>query len=378
MAKDLVTTAGPEPEDKALSESSKPQHARLNLEFVSELTKKNGFVESSPDHTADRRIRHLDAEFKPNCPAGLYIASLGTDASRATMTRILHYLAKGAGWKSATEAPWAHIDYAHANQLLRLLESKKLAKKTFQLYASALRGVAKQAFATGQMPVDIYQRLRLIKPPAGSDSVAPHKALSDSEIASVFTKCKEDSSIRGKRDLAVLGLLYHAGLRRAEIGMIDYLDYEPKSNRGLSYVDFGASLLYVMGKGQKQRVVTLNATVMDYIGEYMDVRSELPGPLIQRIRGHHAGNYRLTDEARVTGSGVYDIVEYRCVHLPKHFSPHDFRHTFGTNMIAKGHALTTVQELLGHNDIKTTAGYIATDDNQRKRATDDLADEGKK
>jgi integrase/recombinase XerC len=146
------------------------------------------------------------------------------------------------------------------------------------------------------------------------------------------------------RDVAVLGLLYGAGLRISEA-------------LGLKRKEFaaGKDALTVTGKGNKSRMVPLLPQVAALIADYVklcpfDLTPDGPlfigargGPLSPRI-------IQLTME-RLRGA----------LSLPDSATPHALRHSFATHLLARGGDLRAIQELLGHASLSTTQVYTAVD-----------------
>jgi len=157
------------------------------------------------------------------------------------------------------------------------------------------------------------------------------------------------------RDRALLELMYATGCRASEI-----------SNMLLSNVRQDERFCMCHGKGDKQRMVPLNETAIDAIGEYVDdIRPDLaalapePPPwLILSRRGR-----RLRREA------IWEIVKKYALRVgaPPEISPHSLRHSFATHLLAGGADLRQVQELLGHANITTTQIYTHVDVSRLKK-----------
>jgi integrase/recombinase XerC len=149
----------------------------------------------------------------------------------------------------------------------------------------------------------------------------------------------------GKRDVAVLMLLYGCGLRIGEALSL---------SRHEAPVP-GQSALTVTGKGGKDRMVPLLPAVIEAIQLYIaacpfELAPE--GPLFLGARGKALGARQI--QAR--------MVELRVqLGLPETATPHALRHSFATHLLAAGGDLRAIQELLGHASLSTTQGYTDVD-----------------
>lgn len=143
---------------------------------------------------------------------------------------------------------------------------------------------------------------------------------------------------------AMVALLLFAGLRRSEAAAItlDDLDLEQRH-------------LLVRGKGCKQRVVPLAPLVVAAIQEYLACRppSDSAHLFVSRVGGHPI-------QGRVAGRMLDRVLE-RAGLGQEGITPHRLRHTFATQLIRQGADVRTVQELLGHADLQTTARYLHSD-----------------
>jgi len=147
----------------------------------------------------------------------------------------------------------------------------------------------------------------------------------------------------GKRDRALLMLLYGCGLRISEA-----LDLNVEN------VPDG-DVMVVTGKGNKQRIVPLLPRVAKAIGAYIKA-SPFPmtptSPLFLGVRGKRL-------QAGVAQAMVRNVRSY--LGLPDSATPHALRHSFATHLLAGGGDLRTIQELLGHASLSTTQRYTDVD-----------------
>jgi integrase/recombinase XerC len=152
---------------------------------------------------------------------------------------------------------------------------------------------------------------------------------------------------QGKRDTALLLLLYGSGLRIGEALGLARRDVGPRPGelRGLR----------VVGKGAKERLVPVLPIVATSLADYV-AACPLPllpdGPLFVGARG-----------GRLNPSVVQARVRQLrgLLGLPESATPHALRHSFATHLLAGGADLRAIQELLGHASLSTTQGYTAVD-----------------
>ena len=155
------------------------------------------------------------------------------------------------------------------------------------------------------------------------------------------------SNIIGLRDKAILETLFSTGLRVSELVKLnrDQLDLERK--------EFG-----VKGKGNKLRVVFLSDTAAQWIERYLQTRKDNFKPLFIRYSG--AVNVQKSGEKmRLTTRSIQKIVEKYAQRagLPIEVTPHTLRHSFATDLLISGADIRSVQEMLGHESIRTTQVY---------------------
>jgi integrase/recombinase XerC len=151
----------------------------------------------------------------------------------------------------------------------------------------------------------------------------------------------------GKRDRAILELMYATGVRVAELVTLNLAD-----------IDFHNQLIRVTGKRRKQRIVPFGEPAGVAIRKYLDVREEflLQAAVSKRDEEALFLNYQGT---RITTRSVGRMVEkYIKICSGVHsISPHALRHSFATHLLDSGADLRDIQELLGHARLSTTQIY---------------------
>jgi len=271
-------------------------------------------------------------------PAAVYLAGLTRGAAR-TQRSALTQLAQLLEFTDPLTVPWAQLRYAHTTAIRARLQ-ETYAPATANRYLTALRRVLDECWRLGLMEREVMERACDLKPIKGT-TVPAGRALDPTEIRALLDVCAADSSPAGVRDTALIALLYTTGLRRSEVAHLDVSAYTPAN---------GA--LKVVGKGRKERVVYVGAAAPS-VADWLTLRGQADGPLFPRAqRGGHVGTTRLSDQ------GVRDVLAKRAAAAGvAHFSPHDFRRTFISDLLDAGADMAAAQHLAGHADPATTARY---------------------
>ncbi|MES2799949.1 MAG: site-specific tyrosine recombinase XerD [Bacteroidota bacterium] len=156
------------------------------------------------------------------------------------------------------------------------------------------------------------------------------------------------SKNEGHRNRAIIETLYSCGLRVSEL-----------VNLKFSNLYFEEGFIRVIGKGDKERLVPVNAGVEKEINLYKNhIRNQ------QDIKPGNENIVFLNRRgAQLTRVMIFTIVKdlAHAVGLKKSISPHTFRHSFATHLIEGGANLRAVQEMLGHESITTTELYTHLD-----------------
>jgi site-specific recombinase XerD len=292
-------------------------------------------------------------------PALVYLASLGSAESRRAMRKSLDVVAKlvmpGADPESF---PWAGLRYQHT-QAIRAKLADTTGAPAANRHLSALRGVLKEAWRLGQMDANDYQRaidLKPVKATTTATQAEKGRHLKQGELAALMGAC-DDGTKAGVRDSALLALAYTAGLRRAELAGLQLADWHQDD-----------CTLTVKGKGNKTRIVPITESACDALVDWLAIRGNEPGALFTRIRkGDQVTGDGMTTQA------IYFIMQERAAQAGvKAFSPHDMRRTFAGDLLDAGADIATVQKLMGHSSVATTAGYDRRDAKAKRAAVNKL------
>jgi len=254
--------------------------------------------------------------------------------------------------KSHQQVDWSRLNYEQILELLSDLSAQGKSPATINVYLSALKGVAKEAWRKKLIDVETYQHIKEISRIRGSRSTKG-RALELDELNELIDYCMQQEGVIAMRDAAVIALVYGAGLRRNEAAGLM-----------LSDLDRNAGTIKVMGKGNKERINALHNRIIEIVEVYLEERLTAPGPLFLRAR---KGN-KLINEP-ISGQTIYDIIvrRYKEAGL-KRLTPHDLRRTYATKLLEGGEDVFLVQDLMGHSSVETTKNYDRRSEKARKKA----------
>ncbi|MBY6179050.1 site-specific tyrosine recombinase XerD [Staphylococcaceae bacterium DP2N0-1] len=147
----------------------------------------------------------------------------------------------------------------------------------------------------------------------------------------------------GYRDRTILELLYATGMRVTELIQIEIDD-----------VNLIMGFVKVFGKGNKERIIPLGDTVIEYLDTYINtVRPQLLKKTVTNVLFLNLHGRPLTRQ------GIWKLIKQYGLRadITKTLTPHTLRHSFATHLLENGADLRAVQEMLGHSDISTTQLY---------------------
>lgn len=160
------------------------------------------------------------------------------------------------------------------------------------------------------------------------------------------------------RNRCILELLYSTGLRISELTSLK-----------LENIDLDESLIKVMGKGSKERIVPLNDIATEYMTKYIkEIRPNM-------LKKEQTDYVFLNNHGKgLTRQAVFKMIKKRAedIKLKKEISPHTLRHSFATHLLQNGADIRFIQELLGHSDVGTTEIYTHIINETLKKDYDEL------
>ena len=172
----------------------------------------------------------------------------------------------------------------------------------------------------------------------------------------------DTTTVKGRRDRAMLEMLYSCGLRVTELISLKMSD-----------LFLGEGYIRVMGKGSKQRLVPIGSVAMEWLMQYLEDRREM-----LKDKGGKGGSeqtlFLSNRRTKLTRVMIFTIIRKAAsdAGITKRVSPHTFRHSFATHLFAGGASIRQVQDMLGHESITTTEIYTHLDPDHLRGAIDKI------
>lgn len=167
--------------------------------------------------------------------------------------------------------------------------------------------------------------------------------LKESSIEELFNGIEYPDTFDGKRDKAILEILYSCGLRRSELVGLLYTN-----------ISFSEGTLKVMGKGRKERVIPFGRPAAESLRAYMQI-ADSEGVNYKGSFFVNSSNGKQLSPGKV--NQIVDRYLKQACTLSK-TSPHVLRHSFATHLLDNGADLNAIKELLGHTSLAATQVYV--------------------
>jgi len=231
-------------------------------------------------------------------------------------------------------------EFAHLLKLLKKHDVNKLTEKRLKdyfLYCLQKEKIKENHLNSRINAIKFYFEQVLHKPKLFFDIPRPKtpkllpKILSKSEIKRIF------ETTENPKHLLMLQLSYGMGLRVSEI-----------VNLKIKHIDSSSMLVLVAGgKGKKDRYTNLPESILTLLRTYYKAYK----PKIYLFEGQYGGAYTTRSVQLVFKQAMQKAK------IKKQIGVHGLRHSYATHLIERGADIRFIQELLGHNSIKTTQIY---------------------
>lgn len=276
-------------------------------------------------------------------PAFLEMMSAERGAAANTLSaygRDLRDWAQALAPRTLLDATTGHLEGVLSGWAETGLGASTAARKL-----SALKQYCLFAQSEGLRADNPVHRLRAPKAPKPLP-----KGMSRDEVDALLDRAAHDTSPKGLRLIAMLEILYAAGLRVSELVSLTLRQAQRRDH-----------CLMIKGKGGRERLVPLTKPALEAISAWLDVRdTTLPGALEAKARAKpflFPGSAKSGHITRERFAQMLKDLARDAGLQPSRISPHVLRHAFATHLLEGGADLRAVQTLLGHADISTTQIY---------------------
>lgn len=217
------------------------------------------------------------------------------------------------------------------------LSKEKKSAASVNRFIAATRGVFTYCRKMNFITTNIALEIKTVKLPKRMP-----RFLTGDEVDKLCLEPKNNELLWESRDRALFELLYSSGCRVSELCGLKFSDFKDNHRSAV-----------VKGKGNKERYIYFAEDAQKALEVYLEDRKKRFGSITGEYVFVNQGGTPLT-----TGGVRYILTKYTGPEgTNKHVSPHAFRHTFATTMLANGADVRVVQELLGHSTVSTTQRY---------------------
>jgi integrase/recombinase XerD len=223
----------------------------------------------------------------------------------------------------------------------------KAARSVARQFA-AVRMLHKYLVVEGERDDDPAALVDGVKVPSGLP-----KPLREDDVTLLIAAITGDDSF-ARRDRALVEFLYATGARISEA-----------CGLSLGDIDMQDSLVRLLGKGNKERIVPFGRSAHAALSDWFDEGGRaMRVPKRWKSRDNSDAVFLGVHGTRLTRQAAFHIVrKYAALAgIKEEVSPHSLRHSCATHMLVHGADLRIVQELLGHASVSTTQIYTKVDD----------------
>jgi len=296
---------------------------------------------SADTTNATAALQPLRAEFLSYCRIECGFAPATIDAYGSDLRDLADWLT------TQGVRDWAAVEFGHLTAHVKALHDRGQALSSIARHVATFRVFFRYLWSSGRIesnPADLLQR------PSNWQTLP--NVLSEAQMQRLLA-APDTATPLGLRDRAMIELMYAGGLRASEVATLQ--------TDGLL---FDVGIARVMGKGRKERIVPLGRPAVEATQQYLRLgRPEL-------LRPQRPSNHLLLSR---TGLPITRIVVWQLITRHARAAglhdvhPHMLRHSFATHLLAGGADLRSVQEMLGHSNIKTTQIYTHVDRSHLKK-----------
>jgi len=264
-------------------------------------------------------------------------------------TAVRRALESFANWyeKHTSNADIATIDLQHLTEYLAHRKQQGLATGSLRLEIVALKIFFRHLTSRALLSADPAEKLDSPR----LEQYLP-ETLNEPEVEKLIESIDVAKPL-GRRDRAIVELLYSSGLRVSEL-----------TQARIENADLDEGVIRVTGKGNKTRLVPIGRQAVEALTDYLS--AERPGLVRTGRTSTHI--FLSVRGGSLTTNRIRQILKERArlAGLKGNVYPHLLRHSFATHLLGNGADLRVIQEMLGHADITTTQIYTHVDQGHLK------------
>lgn len=231
----------------------------------------------------------------------------------------------------------AEADHTIVRSWILSLVQNNIQPRSINRKIACLRSYYKFLLAQQRISVNPMLRIKAPKAPKKLPGFVPEVAFNNLLDSFAF-----EDNFEGQRDKLILEFLYGTGIRLAELLNIEASD-----------IDMRAKTVRVLGKGNKERIVPINDSLLHTIESYLEAKK-------RQFGNNNSQKLLVTSKERALyPKFVYRVVKkyISLITTSEHNSPHVLRHSFATHLLNKGADLNAIKDLLGHASLAATQVY---------------------
>ena len=231
----------------------------------------------------------------------------------------------------------ASVERSHLERYLAELDRRGLSGASRRRKAASMRSFFGFLEGHGYVVSNVASRLR-----SPEREVKEPRVLTEAEYRRLQDACRFHP-----RDQAIIELFLQTGMRLSELSRLTVDDVNLPARIGRDKESVGS--VRILGKGRKERTVTLNWKACKALKSYLAIRPDASGSAL----------FMSKFRAPLGPRAIQELVrKYLREAAIENATVHTLRHTFGTHQVRKGTNLRVVQEAMGHADLKTTSVYV--------------------
>ena len=278
-----------------------------------------------------------------------------TEAYKNDLNGFANFVTKNLEIDNIDDLEISQINKKTIEDYVKWLNSREYSRATVARKIAALKSFVNFLIETGDFtksPILDIESPKTIK--------SLPKPLLAKEVDAILTAAKENSSIEGYRDSAMLSLMYWTGLRVSELIAL---------NIDNLYLSENEPYLRCYGKGDRERTIPIPDQALESLKYYLReirhnfVRNNSELGVFVNMRGE-----------RLTRQGYWLILKayVKKAGIKSNVTPHTLRHSYATHLLRGGASIRAVQELLGHANVSTTQIYTQLANQDLKDAYEEV------